>query len=192
MVPRHLPPVVVPGSLRVQPQPVLEADGLVLRPFELGDAPFVVEGFRDPAIVRWHLRTMESEEEAREWIADINTRWAEESGASWAIVADGRPAGRVGLTRLVLDEGRAEVAYWVLPSERGQRIGARATAAVAAWAFDVVGIHRIDLRHSTQNPASCAVALASGFAVEGTARSALRHEDGWHDMHLHARLVTDD
>ena len=28
----------------------------------------------------------------------------------------------------------------------------------------------------------------AGFEPEGTLRSAVLHEDGWHDMHLHARL----
>lgn len=190
-MPRQLPPVIPPGTLKDRPQPTIAADELVLRPFEPADASLVVEGFRDPAIVRWHLRTIETEAEARAWITEIVSRWDEESGASWVIVEDGRSVGRVGLTRIALDEGRAEIAYWVLPSERGKRIAVRATAALASWAFDEVGIHRIDLRHSTQNPASCAVARETGFAVEGTARSALRHEDGWHDMHLHARIAGD-
>lgn len=28
--------------------------------------------------------------------------------------------------------------------------------------------------------------LTCGFTLEGTMRSALLHEDGWHDEHLHA------
>ena len=46
--------------------------------------------------------------------------------------------------------------------------------------------------HATANQASCAVATGAGFEVEGTARRGLLHEDGWHDMHLHARLADDD
>jgi RimJ/RimL family protein N-acetyltransferase len=35
------------------------------------------------------------------------------------------------------------------------------------------------------------VAAKAGFDLEGTLRSAMRHPDGWHDMHLHARLAGD-
>ena len=35
------------------------------------------------------------------------------------------------------------------------------------------------------------VAAKAGFALEGTLRSAMRHPDGWHDMHLHARVRGD-
>lgn len=41
----------------------------------------------------------------------------------------------------------------------------------------------------TANAASCRVALKAGFAAEGTRRSAALHADGWHDMHLHARIA---
>jgi len=39
------------------------------------------------------------------------------------------------------------------------------------------------------NPASCRVAVKSGFEAEGTERGAELHTDGWHDMHLHARIA---
>ncbi|HVB43153.1 MAG TPA: GNAT family protein [Streptosporangiaceae bacterium] len=45
--------------------------------------------------------------------------------------------------------------------------------------------------HSTMNPASCRVAGNAGFAYEGTKRREALHRDGWHDMHLHARLADD-
>jgi len=33
------------------------------------------------------------------------------------------------------------------------------------------------------------VAVKSGFEAEGTERGAELHTDGWHDMHLHARIA---
>jgi RimJ/RimL family protein N-acetyltransferase len=44
------------------------------------------------------------------------------------------------------------------------------------------------LDHSTRNHASCRVATKSGYLLEGTKRSAAVHDDGRHDMHLHARI----
>lgn len=42
--------------------------------------------------------------------------------------------------------------------------------------------------HAVRNEASCRVAIKTGFVLEGTKRSAVLHPDGWHDMHLHARV----
>jgi RimJ/RimL family protein N-acetyltransferase len=87
--------------------------------------------------------------------------------------------------------GLAHVSYWVLPGARGRRIAPRALSAVTAWSFGTLRMHRVEVCHSTANVASCRVAQRAGFAAEGTKRSEARHADGWHDMHLHARLDTD-
>jgi RimJ/RimL family protein N-acetyltransferase len=63
--------------------------------------------------------------------------------------------------------------------------------AATRWAFDV-GFRRLQLEHSTQNPASCRVAEKAGFAAEGTRFGAALHADGHHDMHTHARLAGAD
>lgn len=55
----------------------------------------------------------------------------------------------------------------------------------------VLGLHRIEVDHSTRNTASCRVAERAGYRVEGTKRSQALHADGWHDMHQHARIATD-
>jgi RimJ/RimL family protein N-acetyltransferase len=50
----------------------------------------------------------------------------------------------------------------------------------------------MEINHSTQNPASCRVAEGAGYLAEGVKRSEALHADGWHDMHQHARIATDD
>jgi RimJ/RimL family protein N-acetyltransferase len=59
------------------------------------------------------------------------------------------------------------------------------------WSFDVLGLHRLEINHSTANPASCRVAERAGYIGEGVKRNSALHLDGWHDMHQHARLATD-
>jgi RimJ/RimL family protein N-acetyltransferase len=79
----------------------------------------------------------------------------------------------------------------VLPGARGRRVASRALSAVTAWSFATLGLHRVEVSHSTANVASCRVAEQAGFAAEGTKRGEALHADGWHDMHLHARLASD-
>ena len=53
-------------------------------------------------------------------------------------------------------------------------------------------LHRIALMHAVGNGASCSVASAAGYELEGTMRQSYRYGDGeLHDEHLHARLRTD-
>ncbi|GAA5200615.1 GNAT family N-acetyltransferase [Rugosimonospora acidiphila] len=183
-------PAVPAGSMAALTQPEISADGVALRPWLPSDRPVVVAAYADPAIQRWHCRSM-TDDEAGEWIASWPGRWRGETGAGWAVLRAGSVAGQISLRRITLAEGLAEVSYWVLPGERGGRIAPRALSALTAWSFRTLGLHRIELNHSTANPASCRVAGHAGFAAEGTKRGEALHADGWHDMHLHARLAGD-
>ncbi len=111
----------------------------------------------------------------------------------WALVDEDNGAllGRVALKGIDLYDGKAGVAYWMVPDARGRGMCTAAVAAVSNWAFRDAGFHRLSLEHSTANRASCRVAEKARFTIEGVRRGAARHADGWHDMCLHGRLVTD-
>ncbi|MEO3807721.1 GNAT family N-acetyltransferase [Sphaerisporangium sp. B11E5] len=180
-----IPPVVAHGAMRDTEQPDLRTGELVLRPWQAGDVAVVREAFTDPAIQLWNLEGALGEDQAARLIAVWQARWRLETGASWA-VTDGRAVlGRVALRTIDLALGLGEVAYWTLPAARGRGVTVRAVTELARWAFDDLGLHRLELRHSMANPASCRVAVRTGFTAEGVLRSSLRHADGWHDMHIH-------
>ena len=149
--------------------------------------------FACPDVQRWHVRRLDSDEEARGWIAGWAGRWADETDASWAIAGrgDDQAIGQVGLRTVVLSDASAQLSYWVLPTARGTGVAGRAVRTLTSWAFDTLLLNRLFLLHSTANLASCRVASKAGFRVEGTLRRQMLHVDGWHDVHLHARLRTD-
>jgi RimJ/RimL family protein N-acetyltransferase len=182
------------GSVRGDGQPrIATGDGLVLRPWREGDSPMVQTAFGCPDIQRWHVRRLDSLEEAVEWTGRWAGRWGAETAASWAVVdRDDRPLGQVGLRGISLDEGSAGLSYWVTPAARGQAVAARSVKALSAWAFGQIGFHRLNINHSTANTASCRVAELTNYPLEGTLRQAIKHADGWHDWHLHGLVAADD
>lgn len=171
-------------------QPVLPAGELVLRPWREDDAPELVRAYGDPDIAYWHARAL-THSEAVAWVRSRAERWQTELGADWAVTRADLLVGRAALRTIDLAEGWAEVAYWVLPEHRGRGVASSAVDALTDWAFDGLGLHRLELLHSTGNPASCRIASRAGFVAEGVKRSAALHADGWHDMHLHALLADD-
>lgn len=184
------PPVIASGLVAASAQPVLPAPGgLVLRPWETADAPVFLAAYQDAEMRRWHTRRPGDEDAVRDWFAAYRRDWETEKGAHWAVARpDGEVLGRIATRSWDFDDGVAGIGYWVLPSARGAGVATAALETLAAWAFDVVGFRRLHLDHSTRNEASCRVATKCGFALEGTMRSAAVHDDGRHDMHLHARI----
>ncbi|MCX4550421.1 GNAT family N-acetyltransferase [Streptomyces sp. NBC_01387] len=193
-MPSLVAPAIPTGSLAATSQPVLPvARDVLLRPWQLTDAEAVREAYQDPEIQRWHARSMDSVDEAREWIANCRRGWQDETGLHWAVADAGSDVllGRISLRDLVLVDGQAEVAYWMAPAGRGRGACTAAVVELSRWALEEGGFHRLQLDHSTTNEASCRVAIKAGFAAEGTRRGAVLHTDGHHDMHLHARIRGD-
>lgn len=184
-VPSLVEPTIAPGSLSTSVQPRLAVGPILLRPWTDDDVPALVSAYQEPEIQYWHARSM-TVEEALRWIMDAGSAWSKETGVSWAVELDGVLAGRMTL-QFHLADGFAGAGYWTRTAARGRGVAPQALAAAVKWAFDV-GMRRVELEHSTQNPASCRVAFKAGFEAEGTRRDGALHADGWHDMHVHARV----
>jgi RimJ/RimL family protein N-acetyltransferase len=168
----------------------LNLDDISLRPWQDTDLSMLVDAYSDASIQRWHARSM-TDEEARKWLDSWPQRWANETGCGWAIADNSRLLGQISLRRLNLSDGIGEVSYWVVPAARDRRVATRAVCRLSTWAFDELHLHRLEIAHSTLNATSCRVAANAGFEFEGIKRSEGLHSDGWHDMHLHARLASD-
>jgi RimJ/RimL family protein N-acetyltransferase len=189
-MPRFYAPVVPAGSLSMAEQPLLRTGELLLRPWAAGDADAMLTAFSDTVLQHWHARSVETRQEALDLIAGYGHAWRQETGANWAITGP-EVLGRVALRVIDLDEGTAEIAYWVTPTARGRGTAVKAVKALNDWALNDLGLHRLDLYHSVANTPSCRVAEKAGYTYEGIKRSSCLHEDGWHDMHVHARIQGD-
>jgi RimJ/RimL family protein N-acetyltransferase len=65
---------------------------------------------------------------------------------------------------------------------RGRGLGREVTRLVLAWAFDVLGVHRVELQALATNSRAINCYLACGFRHEGVRREAELYPDGWKDF----------
>ena len=68
----------------------------------------------------------------------------------------GDAIGRVTLYT-ALGDGYGELSYWVMPEAHERGVATHAVIGATEWAHDL-GLHRIQLQHSTRNPISGRVA----------------------------------
>lgn len=136
-----------------------------------------------------------SEAAARRWLA----YWVEKMDAhavGFAIECDGQAVGHVMANSIEYRHETAWVSYWVTPAARGRGLAAAATAALADYCFENLGLYRLELAHRVNNPASGHVAQRAGFIVEGTERGKLMYLDEFDqrvrfDVRTYSRLATD-
>lgn len=169
----------------------------ILRPWRPADASVLLAASADPELARQlGGRTFDDESAAAAFIA-ITYRF-DGHARNWAIVddgdgdgdGDGVVVGNVGVTAIEHTHSTAWTSYWLTPETRGRGLATRALVAAADDAF-ALGVHRLELGHRTNNPASCAVATRAGFRAEGVERDKLRYGDDRFDVETHARLATD-
>ena len=174
---------------------VLTVDGLRLRPWVPDDTDVVLKAFVDPAIRHYAGNLYDTVADATRFVTTRTTSWAEGTGAAWAVTAadTGTVLGHIGLHEMDAGLRLAMVGYWLLPRARGRGVMTKALDAASAYAFEHLGVHRIELAHAVENEVSCRVAERAGYPYEGTLRQAMRYPvDGrWSDEHLHARLADD-
>jgi RimJ/RimL family protein N-acetyltransferase len=158
--------------------PTSLTDGLVtLRPWSDDDAEAIVRRINDPDIATFLDLVPQpyTLADAQEWFAISQEGWRAQTSATFAIHVDGidGAAGGIGMRFLAdLDEGGAEVGYWVGREARGRGVATAATRLAASWAFEAVQtLERLQLRAAVDNVASNRVAEKAGFTREGVLRA---------------------
>jgi len=163
---------------------------MVLRPWTTSsaDVTVVLAASNEAEIRRYSsVGAVRDAQDAREWIASRRSR----RRLDWALEQAGAVIGRVGLNRLDDEDRVAELGYWLLLEHRGKGLVTRAVSEVTQYAFTSLDVGRLEIRHESENIASCRVAQRCEFREEGTQRGAMLRGDVRLDLHLHARLVTD-
>jgi RimJ/RimL family protein N-acetyltransferase len=163
-MPHLTPTTVVEGSVTLRPWSDADLDALVRR-------------INDPEIATYLdlVPYPYAPDDAHEWLGMTAEGWSAGTFATFAIHVDAidGAVGGIGVRFLAgLDEGGAEVGYWVGTEARGRGVATTATRAVARWAFDAVPeLVRLQLRAAVDNLASNRVAEKAGFTREGVLRA---------------------
>jgi [ribosomal protein S5]-alanine N-acetyltransferase len=165
-----------------------------LRPIADADIPRVVAALQDPEIPRWtRVPSPYGEEDAREWqrLAAEGQEAATDLALLIVDAEDDRLLGAIGLHGMAPYTGRCYAGYWLAADARGRGAATHALRLLCEFAFDRLGIARIELWIDPENPASIAVAERMGFQREGLMRSFLEVKGERRDMWMYSLLPED-
>ncbi|MFJ8041076.1 GNAT family N-acetyltransferase [Kitasatospora sp. NPDC096147] len=191
---------------------------LVRRPQER-DADTLLAGSRDPLVREFMQGVLAhpDRQSAVRWITEVAPRlWDADRAAYFAVTLaaegtpgdsptgdpaeeggpteDGGPA--IGLAELVdlrPEEGAAEISVWLLPEHRRMGTAASAMRLVCRFAFEELGLRRIDAYAAAENMGVQVVGASIGFRRSGF-RPALFRSSRTQELHdaVYATLVPED
>ena len=145
------------------------------------------EPSRDPSFFTLAGQALELDLDAQAWAAG--------SAYAFAILDAARGdrlVGRIALANVVRGAWQnATLGYWIDKDSVGQGHASRAVRLALAYAFDHVGLHRVQPAIIPRNSASKRVAQKVGFRHEGRALRYLKINGVWEDHDIYA-LTSED
>lgn len=171
--------------------PILTTPRLLLRGFQLGDAPRVASLAGDIEIARMtsNIPHPYQEENAVEWIQGHKDQFLSNSAIHFAIVKrdENLLIGAIGLT-LDPQNLSAELGYWIGKPFWNCGFASEAAQMILKYAFEQIGLNRVEARHMTKNPASGRVMQKIGMTYEGTLRQSIYRFGKFEDVALYSIL----
>ncbi len=172
------------------PDPQLEDELILLRPWRQEDIPAIVAACNDPETIRWTtIPTPYSREDAQAWLERCETAWDE--GAAPLAIVD-KASGEIAAAITLWLHGKVgELGYWAAPAFRGRGYVPRAVELLCTWGFEELGLPRMQLGTFPGNTSSERVAEKAGFTREGVLRSWLEQRSERRDVTMWSRLSGD-
>jgi len=154
--------------------PVTLTDDVInIRPLEMGDSPAMYQSVRESLdeLKRWMswVHDAYTERETREWIKNARVHW--NSGAHYAFaITDPENRdflGTVSLSYIHPIYRFCNLGYWVRSSQRGHGYASRAACLASRFAFEKLGLVRVEIVIAVKNQRSIRVAEKCGAHHEG-------------------------
>ena len=169
----------------------IETERLILRRFELSDAPAMFANWAsDDAVTKFltwptHTDVSVTERILREWIP----QYKEDSCYRWAITLKEngpQPIGSIDAVRWREDGAAPEIGYCMGKRWWHQGIMSEALGAVIDFLFDQVGVERVVARHDVNNPHSGGVMRKCGKKFDEIREKDNRNNQGECDCACYA------
>ena len=160
--------------------PITLTDNVInIRPLEMGDAPAMYLSVRESLdeLKRWMSWAHDdySERETREWISSARAHWNSDTHYAFAITDPGNSIffGAVSLSYIHPIYKFCNLGYWVRASQYGHRYAARAARLAAQFAFEKLGLVRVEIVIAVGNERSLKVAERCEAHYEGILRNRM-------------------
>lgn len=162
---------------------------ITLRAMEPGDAAAQHRWLNDPDVVR-HLATRYPVAESAIAARLVGGEPMTFANPRFTVEHEGAPVGWVSLRDVTPESRNADLDLVVGEKSLWRNgLGTAAATAAVTFAFDKIGLHRVQAWVRADDVAGLRVAEKAGFTREGIARDRLFRQGAWHDCVLVARLA---
>ena len=173
----------------------LTDEDLLLCPFRLGDSEQLYRAVKESLkeLKPWMSWATDdySEQTAREYITLARARWEEHAFYGFAVTRGDNLLGACTLSSIHSIYHFCNLGYWVRTSCHGQGIAGRAARLAARFAFEHLGLIRVEIVIAVGNQASIRVAEKIGAHDEGILLNRIVVGKSIYDAHMYSLVPSD-
>jgi len=172
-------------------------DVILMRPFRFADAEELFAAVRESLteLKPWMSWAHDgySLQEAKDFIRITRARWEDSTLFAFAITdaKSGSVLGGCSLSHIHPVYHLCNLGYWVRTSRRGKGIAVHATRLAARYAFEKVGLIRVEIVMAVMNTASRRVAEKAGAHYEGVLHNRMVVGREILDAHMYSLIPQD-
>jgi ribosomal-protein-serine acetyltransferase len=111
-------------------------------------------------------------EDSKAFIKNSLQQFAQNEGFQMGIWYRGKLAGGIGYHPIDWANRKVEIGYWLGESFQGKGLMTKACRTLVTYAFDELGLNKVEIHCATSNIRSCAIPKRLGFTQEGILREA--------------------
>ncbi|MEA2388941.1 MAG: hypothetical protein QOG41_1714 [Thermoleophilaceae bacterium] len=171
------------------------SDGkVIIREWTAADVPAMTTHLNDPEIARWtRVPTHYTREHAEAYLAEMDERRRAEQELALAVVDPdgGDLIGALNLRITSWEHRRGEFAAAFFAHGRGRHLAPSAGRLLARYAFEELGLARIEALLAVENVAVQRATERAGFTREATLRRYVERNGEWLDMVIYSLLPED-
>lgn len=156
--------------------PVLQTTRLILRRMQRSDSSDMFEYAKDPTVTRFLTWDPHPDEVyTRRYLTYVSSRYKAGEFFDWALIlrAENKMIGSCGFTRIDYKKHMGEAGYVINKNYWGRGLATEALQRVVQFAFEVLGLNRLESRFMEGNIPSKRVMEKAGMTFEGFADEPL-------------------
>ncbi len=147
---------------------------------------------RNRAYLRQWLPWLDSSrtvEDSKAFIKSSLQQFADNEGFQTGLWYQGRLAGGIGYHPINWASRKVEIGYWLDESFQGKGLMTKACRILVTYAFEELGLNKVEIRCAPENIRSCAIPKRLDFTQEGILREAEWLYDHFVDLVVYGMLV---
>lgn len=172
----------------------LHTERLQLRKMNVADSPHLYKIWSDPDVTKFmNIESFIHENQVIEMIEFLDELAQDQQAIRYTIIErqSNEIIGSCGFNLIDFESEKAEIGYDIAKAYWGKGYAPESINALLDYAFQTLGLNRIEAKVEPENANSIKVLHKLNFTFEGTLRQYEKAKENFIDINMYARLRTD-